>query len=118
MITRRDFFTAAASTIAAITGWELGNKLFKEKADAGCEEVSPPVRVYTKEIDTWNNIIDGGRDLCWTTTDIGIMPDVGATLVIERTPGVSPDKKIGTLENLGLRVERFRVIVTRHEVTL
>lgn len=115
MITRRDFFGAVVSTIAAITGGETGNKLFREKANAGCKKVSPAVWVYTKEIDTWNKIIDGGRDLCWTTTDIGIMPDVGATLQIERTPGVSPDKKIGTLENVGLRVERFRVVVTRHE---
>ncbi len=109
MIRRREFLTEVAALVvagpaAAVIGCRLANAVKPQ-----------PVRIHTKEIDLADRILPGGRVLSWSSRDVDCQPDVGATLQIERTPGIDPDKKIGTLGFVGFQIERFRVIVVSHE---
>lgn len=92
MIRRRDFLKAAMA--AAIS----------PKLIHG----APPdtMRVHCKEIahSIWEDrILINGRVLSWSTNDVEYMPKVGTTLQIEHK------------NNNTSKMERFRVVVTKHE---
>lgn len=123
MSTRRDFLKATATSVAAIIGWEIGDKLFAEKPTyVTPEETDAYYQVTCQEI-TDGEVTDRAiqavrlginlplREVSWSTRDINLVPDVGVVLQIEQTAGVSPDKKIGTLDGIGLKVDKFRVRV-------
>ena len=99
MITRRNVLRLAGTAAAAGLGVTPALLMHRKPKP-------PAVRIHTLEIDNWDRVMPFGRKLSWNTIGVKDVPAVGATLQIE--------KNYEDAE----KVERFRVIVTRHEVTL
>ena len=75
-----------------------------------CREISTSQlkAIYLGDRLAWKEPL---RTVSWSTKDVDCLPDVGDTLQIERTAGVDPTKKLGTLGHVGVKTERFRVRV-------
>ena len=122
MISRRNFL-ARTAVVAMCAAVGVGTGVFHHAATKArvepetathyrvtCQEISDNEiqAVWLGENKVWSETLS---EISWSIEDIDLVPDVGDVIQFDRTSGVSPDKKLGTLGFVGLKVVKFRARV-------